>query len=681
METSSQKLFIKYFDGYFGDIISRNYILDIGEDMAIVKCFPNSIMKYQESNILGILMSTNKPQFLYFSDPHDKETGWLCNQSYQSFILNKKRWSTVEHYIQSQKYPILEEEIRNCITIFATQRVVKKGEHRGLVISNWKYVRERIFRDAITAKFTQNKILKKMLINTYPLRLVNEYDNLSSKILEDIREKILPKPASEKYNILNVPTNKDVVIAGFSATGKGLCKTILSTTKQIMVKEGCAKIYKEMLSDSFALIFPKFKGLCDVLNDMTIGALKNFPKLVNDVLTYTKTNGYKLSKTSKHYVTRSIALFLRWRECSSTSYQKKYIDRCSKAPIVVTLSQGKRKYRNDSVPINGSNVLEIESKTTNKEKKDGIQNKSLLISVEGEILFVSGYNLGKHASKLLGLGGRYHRVNGNINTDSIQFSLDKKETIEEFIEANLSPEEVRGRKVQQRIMEFISFFHDIVSRLNVEKNYSNSSKICNLISKEDRTHDAYIISEKAEDAICAIALDEASLHYLKKRIMYLNHVRVPNETDFVDVAWERLYEGLKPVIPDGKTKKDVFKVFLKDETKCTLTLNEDIRRVARVYERSTKVEEIPSVVHIPQPTLPPITPIKKPKTRQPKILYQAPNFAPTPIIPIDTNAGTPINVIPITKIVEENDTLKEIADSIEIEIKRDLKDFVEDYSE
>jgi hypothetical protein len=143
-------------------------------------------------------------------------------------------------------------------------------------------------------------------------------------------------------------------------------------------------------------------------------------------------------------------------------------------------------------------------------------------------------------------------------------------------------------------------------------------------------------------------------------------------------------------MPEGKNQNDVFKVFLKDDTKTTLTLNEDIRRVARAYGIfSTKDVGVPVVplidkdVHplpISQPVLPQlIIPIKKPRIRQPKSQpTQSPIIAPISVVPIDVIASNPTK---IDTNVEEKDTLKEIADSIEIEIKRELKDFNEEFSE
>jgi hypothetical protein len=84
-----------------------------------------------------------------------------------AFDLDGKRWPTVEHYFQAQKFtanPEYQEEIRIAKT---PEKAKTLGATREKAIrADWDTVREDIMKKALQAKFTQNPDLKAKLIGT-----------------------------------------------------------------------------------------------------------------------------------------------------------------------------------------------------------------------------------------------------------------------------------------------------------------------------------------------------------------------------------------------------------------------------------------------------------------------------------------------------------------------------------
>ena len=102
------------------------------------------------------------------------EYGWLSNFSEHGFSLGGIRWQTVEHYYQAQKYAgtDVEHRIRGADTPLKARKI---GQDRSLAVrSDWDAGKEAVMRQAVSAKFLQNRRLSAMLVATGDVELVHE---------------------------------------------------------------------------------------------------------------------------------------------------------------------------------------------------------------------------------------------------------------------------------------------------------------------------------------------------------------------------------------------------------------------------------------------------------------------------------------------------------------------------
>ena len=86
-----------------------------------------------------------------------------------AFDLDGKRWPTVEHYFQAQKFtanPEYQEEIRAAKTPEKAKTLGAAVDGTKPIRSDWDTVREEVMKKALTAKFTQNPDLKAKLLAT-----------------------------------------------------------------------------------------------------------------------------------------------------------------------------------------------------------------------------------------------------------------------------------------------------------------------------------------------------------------------------------------------------------------------------------------------------------------------------------------------------------------------------------
>jgi ribA/ribD-fused uncharacterized protein len=102
----------------------------------------------------------------------------LSNFHICPFILDNKEWSTVEHYFQTQKFPtdnILQDKIRLCKSPTIAKRLGRtKTTH---FRADWEHVKESVMKDALKAKFIQNKNLNSLLKETKDLILKENSPN------------------------------------------------------------------------------------------------------------------------------------------------------------------------------------------------------------------------------------------------------------------------------------------------------------------------------------------------------------------------------------------------------------------------------------------------------------------------------------------------------------------------
>ncbi len=103
--------------------------------------------------------------------------GCFSNFSAHRIFLKDKIWKTSEHYFQAQKFAGTEheEELRRAAS---PMQVAKMGRSRQRPLrKDWEAVKDDIMREALRAKFTQNKELKKILLDTGDARLVEHTAN------------------------------------------------------------------------------------------------------------------------------------------------------------------------------------------------------------------------------------------------------------------------------------------------------------------------------------------------------------------------------------------------------------------------------------------------------------------------------------------------------------------------
>jgi N-glycosidase YbiA len=84
-----------------------------------------------------------------------------------SFLLDDKRWPTVEHYFQAKKFPTdpsIQEIIRSASSPFLAKRLGRTCSVH--FDAAWEDHKEDIMKMALLAKFTQNPELSTLLLAT-----------------------------------------------------------------------------------------------------------------------------------------------------------------------------------------------------------------------------------------------------------------------------------------------------------------------------------------------------------------------------------------------------------------------------------------------------------------------------------------------------------------------------------
>lgn len=132
------------------------------------------------------------------------EYGCFSNFAKYEFELEGKRWRTSEHYFQAKKYEGTEYE--ELVRLLDTpMKAAEMGRDRMLPLrKDWEQVKDDIMRQAVYAKFSQNQVIKEILINTGEEFLIeqttNDYywgcgmcgtgKNMLGKILMEVRERL-----------------------------------------------------------------------------------------------------------------------------------------------------------------------------------------------------------------------------------------------------------------------------------------------------------------------------------------------------------------------------------------------------------------------------------------------------------------------------------------------------------
>ena len=154
-------------------------------------------------------------QVIEFDDPNDKTTGYLSCISNHGFSLDGKWWPTVMHYVHAKKFDgsMFENIIRRAETpwrlkILLKPKIIEGQKVYGLekdqcfhMRTDWKQVEKQVMFDAILAKFTQHKSIRKKLIETDNALLKCKSDPKIGKVLEQVRKELTTEKKQIKKEV------------------------------------------------------------------------------------------------------------------------------------------------------------------------------------------------------------------------------------------------------------------------------------------------------------------------------------------------------------------------------------------------------------------------------------------------------------------------------------------------
>ena len=102
------------------------------------------------------------------------EYGCFSNFSRHPITIDNKIWPTSEHYFQAMKFhphsPDDVEEVRKATTPSEAARLGRKRSKP--LHPNWENIKDDIMRTALRHKFTQHEDIKKTLLSTNNLHLI-----------------------------------------------------------------------------------------------------------------------------------------------------------------------------------------------------------------------------------------------------------------------------------------------------------------------------------------------------------------------------------------------------------------------------------------------------------------------------------------------------------------------------
>ena len=118
----------------------------------------------------------NEKKIINFYSTRD-EYGCFSNFSRHHLFLKDKVWKTSEHYFQAQKFAGTEYEEKVRLA-HSPKEAAELGRNRKFPLrKDWEEVKDDIMREALRAKFTQNKELKEILLETGDFHLVEHTSN------------------------------------------------------------------------------------------------------------------------------------------------------------------------------------------------------------------------------------------------------------------------------------------------------------------------------------------------------------------------------------------------------------------------------------------------------------------------------------------------------------------------
>lgn len=132
----------------------------------------------------------------------NNEYGSFSNFAHFPFELEDKIWITSEHYFQAQKFT--DDEYKEKIRLSdSPMEAANLGRSHDIPLRNdWEKIKDNVMRKAVFAKFTQNKELQLLLLQTEGEVLIEKTSddyywgcgkdgsgkNMLGKILMELRE-------------------------------------------------------------------------------------------------------------------------------------------------------------------------------------------------------------------------------------------------------------------------------------------------------------------------------------------------------------------------------------------------------------------------------------------------------------------------------------------------------------
>ena len=225
-----------------------------------------------------------------FSGSRSPVTGFLSNESNYGFTLGKKKWPTVEHYIQAKKFVGTqhEETIRKARTVHQARTLARERRHLkeegGKVVKkkvygkgkefhireDWDSAKPKLLRKAMKAKFQQNKNLQIRLLETGESSLEDTSDPEVGPILEEIRSDLSTtattpiKTTPPKKNLY-----KDIKKGDLSKYEETLIKAIINLALKVSILEGWdGELYPGMVEDAiYSMVKSRKHPFLDVFNE------------------------------------------------------------------------------------------------------------------------------------------------------------------------------------------------------------------------------------------------------------------------------------------------------------------------------------------------------------------------------------------------------------------------------
>lgn len=139
---------------------------------------------------------------IYFYRPGESY-GCFSNFSRHSFELDGRKWKTSEHYFQAQKFAHSPMHFAAIFSAKSPSDAARMGRDRNAPLrTDWESVKDEIMKNALRAKFRQNKDIRDQLLATSPKQLVEKTTtdyywgcgsnmtgrNMLGKLLMEIRE-------------------------------------------------------------------------------------------------------------------------------------------------------------------------------------------------------------------------------------------------------------------------------------------------------------------------------------------------------------------------------------------------------------------------------------------------------------------------------------------------------------